>query len=151
MKKAKEIIEILNAVDENVKLEAKRGSSIDKSVMESICAFSNEPNLGGGLIVLGIQREENSLFPSYIISGINNTDQLQADIASQCASIFNFPICPIIEVETVEDKNIIKIQVEELVPEKKPLFFKNLGIPKGIFRRIGSTDQHCSEEDLSVF
>ena len=59
MKKAKEIIEILNAVDENVKLEAKRGSSIDKSVMESICAFSNEPNLGGGLIVLGIQREEN--------------------------------------------------------------------------------------------
>ena len=76
MKKAKEIIEILNAVDENVKLEAKRGSSIDKSVMESICAFSNEPNLGGGLIVLGIQREENSLFPSYIISGINNTDQL---------------------------------------------------------------------------
>jgi hypothetical protein len=35
MKKAKEIIEILNAVDENVKLEAKRGSSIDKSVMES--------------------------------------------------------------------------------------------------------------------
>ena len=57
MKKAKEIIEILNAVDENVKLEAKRGSSIDKSVMESICAFSNEPNLGGGLIVLGIQRE----------------------------------------------------------------------------------------------
>ena len=116
MKKAKEIIEILNAVDENVKLEAKRGSSIDKSVMESICAFSNEPNLGGGLIVLGIQREENSLFPSYIISGINNTDQLQADIASQCASIFNFPIRPIIEVETVEDKNIIKIQVEELVP-----------------------------------
>ena len=151
MKKAKEIIEILNAVDENVKLEAKRGSSIDKSVMESICAFSNEPNLGGGLIVLGIQREENSLFPSYIISGINNTDQLQADIASQCASIFNFSIRPIIEVETVEDKNIIKIQVEELVPEKKPLFFKNLGIPKGIFRRIGSTDQHCSEEDLSVF
>ena len=57
--------------------------------MESICAFLTEPNLGGGLIVLGIQRE-NSLFPSYIISGINNTDQLQADIASQCASIFNF-------------------------------------------------------------
>ena len=94
MKTTQEIIEVLNSVDENVRLEVKKGSSIDKSIMESICAFSNEPNLGGGLIVLGIKNEENALFPSYIAVGVENPDRLQSDIASQCASVFNFPVRP---------------------------------------------------------
>ncbi|MCD9854519.1 putative DNA binding domain-containing protein [Epilithonimonas sp. JDS] len=146
-----EIIEILNTVDENVDLEVKKGNAIDKSVMESICAFSNEPNLNGGLIVLGIEREEHSLFPSYIVSGVENPDKLQSDIASQCASVFNFPIRPRVEIERFDDKNIIKIEVDELSAERKPLYFQKTGIPKGIFRRIGPTDQSCTEEDLSVF
>lgn len=146
-----EIIEILNTVDENVDLEVKKGNAIDKSVMESICAFSNEPNLNGGMIVLGIEREEHSLFPSYIVSGVENPDKLQSDIASQCASIFNFPIRPRVEIERFDDKNIIKIEVDELSAERKPLYFQKSGIPKGIFRRIGPTDQSCTEEDLSVF
>ena len=151
MKTTQEIIEVLNSVDENVRLEVKKGSSIDKSIMESICAFSNEPNLGGGLIVLGIKNEENALFPSYIAVGVENPDKLQSDIASQCASVFNFPVRPRIEIERIENKNIIKIEVDELPSEKKPLYFKNLAIPRGIFRRIGPTDQSCTEEDLPVF
>jgi len=151
MKTAQEIIEILNTVDENVGLEVKKGSSIDKSVMESVCSFSNEPGLGGGLIVLGIEKEDNSLFPSYVAVGVENPDKLQSDIASQCASVFNFPVRPKIEIERIEDKNLIKIEVAELPAERKPLYFKNLKIPKGIFRRIGPTDQSCTEEDLTVF
>lgn len=151
MKSTQEIIEILNTVDETVGLEVKKGSSIDKSIMESVCSFSNEPNLSGGLIVLGIEKEEHSLFPSYIVTGVDDADKLQSDIASQCASVFNFPIRPRIDIERHENKNVIKIHVDELPAERKPLYFKKSGIPKGIFRRIGPTDQSCTEEDLSVF
>src|SRR5690606_544360 len=32
--------------------------------------------------------------------------------------------------------------------QDKPIYFKAQGLPRGAFRRIGSTDQHCNEEDL---
>jgi ATP-dependent DNA helicase RecG len=46
---AKDILEMLRAGDERVEIEAKRGSSIDKSIMESVCAMANEPFRGGML------------------------------------------------------------------------------------------------------
>ncbi|KAA6317852.1 hypothetical protein EZS27_032062 [termite gut metagenome] len=54
-----EIIEQLNVTDESVSIEAKRAGKIDKSVMETVNAFSNEPNLGGGYLLLGVERVEN--------------------------------------------------------------------------------------------
>lgn len=41
-----ELIEMLNTQDECTWIEAKKGSSIDNSIMETVCSFSNEPGLG---------------------------------------------------------------------------------------------------------
>ena len=110
-----EIIEYLNSTDECTTIEAKRGTSIDTSIMETICAFSNDPGLGGGIIVLGVTRDETSLFPSYTIEGIDNPDKLQLDLASQTATLFNQPVRPEIEVEVIRNKKlVVKIQVNEL-------------------------------------
>lgn len=38
---------LLNTLDENERLEAKRGSVIGPSVLETVCAFANEPGLQG--------------------------------------------------------------------------------------------------------
>ena len=35
--------------------------------------------------------------------------------------------------------------------EISPYFFKKNGLPRGAFRRISSTDQRCTEEDLQIF
>lgn len=40
---ARELIEYLNTTDEVTHIEAKRGSSISKSVMETVCAYANGP------------------------------------------------------------------------------------------------------------
>ena len=147
-----EIVEYLNNADECTTIEAKRGNEIDKSILETICAFANEPGLGGGIIVLGITRDESSLFPCYTIEGVENPDKLQLDLANQTASLFNQPVRPEIEVEVLSNKKIvIKIQVNELPDGQKPLYFKNTGLPKGAYRRIGSSDQRCTEDDLFVF
>ena len=146
-----EIIELLNTQDECTWIEAKKGSAIDTSVMETVCSYANEPGLGGGYILLGIKEDENSLFPYYSICGVKDADKVQKDIASQCADSFNIPVRPIIETEMVNGKVVIKIHINELSPEQKPLFFKRKGLPKGAFRRIGSTDQSCTEDDLRVF
>lgn len=47
MKKLKELIDKLNTTDECSEIEAKRVPGVGRSVMETICSFSNEPNLGG--------------------------------------------------------------------------------------------------------
>jgi ATP-dependent DNA helicase RecG len=38
--------------------------------------------------------------------------------------------------------------VPEAAPQDKPIYFKAQGLPRGAFRRIGSTDQHCTDDDL---
>ena len=152
MQTTAEILDYLNNADESTTIEAKKGSAIDQSILETVCSFSNEPGIGGGIIILGVVREESSLFPSYFVEGIENPDKLQLDLATQAASLFNKPIRPEIEIETLSDgKKVMKIQVSELPNGQKPLFFKKNGLPQGAFRRIGSSDQRCTEDDLFVF
>ena len=54
-------------------------------------------------------------------------------------------------VEEIDGKNVLMIHVRELEPSQKPVYFKAQGLPKGAYRRVGTTDQRCSEEDLSLF
>ncbi len=147
----KEILETLNETDEHGSLEVKKGSEIGKSILETICAFSNEPHLGGGTIVLGIAEEEANFFSSYKVVGVDDVDKIQKDIATQCADSFNQSIRPKITVETVQNKNIVIIEVEELPAAMKPVYFKSKGLPQGAYRRIGSTDQKCAEDDMFIF
>lgn len=146
-----ELLENLNLLDENERIEAKRASEPGKSVLESICAFANEPGLGGGWIALGIVREEMALFPAYEVEGIPHPDKVSGDIASQCRDSFNTPLRVDISTENIEGKNVVVVFVPEAQPQDKPIFFKSQGLPRGAYRRIGSTDQRCTEDDLAVF
>lgn len=151
MKSAAELIQQLNYTDECNWIEAKRGSAIDRSILESVCAFSNEPGLGGGYILLGVEQEELSLFPTYYASGVEQSDKIQLDLSTQCASMFNQPIRPTIQVESVNEKNVIVAYVPELPDGQKPAYFRNENLPQGAYRRIGSSDQRCTDDDLFVF
>ncbi|MCQ1550172.1 MAG: putative DNA binding domain-containing protein [Candidatus Accumulibacter phosphatis] len=145
---AQELLEHLNLLDENERIEAKRADEIGKSLLETVCAFANEPGLGGGWLLLGVTREELALFPAYEIQGLNHPDKVSADLASQAASMFNRPLRLDIQAEVLDGKTVIAVFVPEAAPQDKPLYLKAQGLPRGAFRRIGSTDQRCSEDDL---
>jgi len=151
MESTKDLIEKLNLSDECTTIEAKKATNIHRSVLESVCAFANEPGLGGGYILLGVEREENSLFPSYIVCGVDNPDKLQLDLSTQCADMFNQPIRPEITIDNIQGRNVMNVFIPELQPSQKPVYFKSEGLPKGAFRRIGSSDQRCTDDDLFVF
>lgn len=146
MKSAKAIIEELNRVDEHQRVEAKSG--IGESILETICAFANETGLSGGVILIGVEREENTLFPFYNVTGVSDPDKLSGDLASQCASVFSTPIRPTIQPEEVDGKTVLVVSVQEASSSEKPIYFKSKGLPQGAYRRIGSTDQKCTEDDL---
>ncbi len=148
--KAKEILKLLNTLDEHHAIEAKKGSDIDRSFLETVCALANEPNLGGGWILLGVEREDAALFPAYEVSGVAQPDETSQKIATQCASVFNQPLRPRVHTETLNGLPVIVVHVPESSPGDKPIYFKTQGLPRGAYRRIGSTDQHCGEDDLFV-
>ncbi len=146
---AEELLNILNQSDESPWIEAKSGSESSISVMETVCAFCNEPGLDGGYIILGVSVDESSLFPQYKVIGTGDLDKLQSDIATQCANMFNIPVRPEMFVEQLENKNVLVLYIAE--SRQKPIFFKKTGLPSGALRRIGSTDQRCTEDDMRIF
>ena len=153
MKTAQELFEELNSYDESVRIEAKKASEVGRSIMETICAFSNEPDLGGGYVLLGAVRkgfDENGL-PHYEPENIANPDKIQTDIANQCASVFNVRFCPQIETDVVDGKTVVVVKVDEAPASQKPIYFEKRGLPYGAYRRIGPSDQKCSEDDMPVF
>jgi ATP-dependent DNA helicase RecG len=146
---AKDLLAELHAVDESHRIEAKRATQIDRSIMESVCAFANEPGLGGGWLLLGVAREAPDLFNDpYTVCGVDNPDKLQSDFASQCATAFNRPLRPRVSVEQVGDKTVVVVRVPEAAVTDKPVYLRKLGLPRGAFRRIGSTDQEGTDDDL---
>jgi len=148
-----DLLRELNELDEHPTLEAKTCASgeLGDSFFETVCAFSNEPDLGGGRLVLGVSKSLEDFFGGYEVVGVQNPDKLLNDIASGCASIFNHPIRPRAFTEVYEEKLVVIVEIDELSPSQKPLYFKKHELPKGAWRRIGSTDQRCAEEDLVLF
>ena len=153
MKIAKELFDELNSWDENRRIEAKSASAVGKSMMETVCAFANEPGLRGGYLLLGAKRtgmtEDGK--PVYEPENIENTDKIQSDFVAMCNSMFNVRIRPIINVEEYLGKTVIVVKIEELPESQKPAYFAKRGLPEGAFRRIGPSDEKCSEEDMYLF
>ncbi len=148
---AEELFELLNDQDECPWIEAKGGSESSHSVMETVCSFSNEPGLGGGYILIGVAVDTSVLFPQYKIVGVSDPDKLQRDFATQCAGMFNIPVRPEFFVEKINGITVVKVWVNEVPARMKPVYFTADGLPGGALRRIGSTDQHCTEDDMHVF
>lgn len=146
-----EIWKRLNDLDETVQIEAKTGEQIGPSILETISAFANEPGRHGGYLVLGVRRAEDALFPTFEIVGVPDSDKLQTDLASQCRTQFNVPIRPQITVDIRDGKRIVVAYIPEAAPTEKPVYIQSRGLPKGAFRRIGSSDQKCTDDDLALF
>jgi len=148
-----DILTELNLLDEHHRLEAKacRSGELGTSFFETVCAFSNEPKLGGGTIILGVSRDEDDPASDYEAHGVTSPDQIQLEIATGCANRFNVAVRPKITLEEYEGKSFIIVEIEERPAGEKPLYFAKQSLPRGAWRRIGSSDQRCTDDDMIVF
>jgi ATP-dependent DNA helicase RecG len=148
--KAKDLLKQLNQAGETLRIEAKRGTDVGKSIKETVCAFANEPALNGGYILLGIVKEGKAHLAQYKVEGILNPDKIKEDISTLCSSGFNITIRPWVTEEIVSGKCIIQIYIPEAIAHNKPVYIKSIGLPKGAYRRIGSSDMRCTDDDLQL-
>ena len=147
----RELLTTLHELGEQEQLEAKSAQEVGDSILETVCSFSNEPGLGGGTILLGVKEEEYTLFPGYEVAGIDDPDKVINDLVTQCRTVFNVPVRVNVTQERIDGKLVIAINVPEAQPSDKPVFFQRKGLPSGAYRRIGTSDQRCTDDDLQVF
>src|ERR1700722_20121552 len=124
----KALIATLNAVGEKTKIEAKTGREIGKSILETVCAFANEPNLDGGILLLGVKKIEMPKQIKYQAIGVLNPEKIIDDLVSQCRTVFNYPVQVEIYQEIIQGKTVIGVSVPEINNGHKPIYFKNQGL-----------------------
>lgn len=139
----------LNMTGEDARIEAKSLRQVGKAALETVCAFANETDLGGGYLLLGLEWDETR--HQYVVGGVADPEKLTAEFASQCASTFNQPVRPYLWTEIVDDRAVVACYIPEAQRQEKPLYFRNVGLPRGAFRRIGCTDHRCTNTDLARF
>ena len=62
------LLDQLRQLDESDRVEAKRASAIGESLLDTVCAFANEPGLGGGWRLLGSLGDESKNYPFSALS-----------------------------------------------------------------------------------
>lgn len=147
-----QLLERLQGCDECQKIEVKESKSeLGNSALETISAFSNEPDLGGGYLIAGLRKNKDTSSENrYSIIGVDDPDKIQCDLAGICRSAFNFQIRPRISVELVDGKVLVIAFIPEVFCREKPVYIKKYGEERGTYRRIGSSDQRCTSEDLDL-
>ncbi|WP_230425686.1 AlbA family DNA-binding domain-containing protein [Spartinivicinus ruber] len=145
-----EVYQELLALDEHPRIEAKRATHIGDSIMQTVCAFANEPGLGGGFLLLGIS-EPDETHDNYWVTGVTDTDKLLNELQGNCRTQFDSTIPVQSQHTTIEGKLVIGVFVPELDPAAKPCaFISKYGSKNkrktGVWRRGLNSDYECSQQ-----
>ena len=143
------LLDELNRLDESTRIEAKSASEIGKSVMETVVAFSNTVDLGGGFLLLGVGKQPSLFGETYAPTGLADPDRVMSDLATRCASMLSVPVRPVLGRATVNGDTVVGAFVPEADPDQKPVFVTAQGLPRGARLRVGATDQRCSDDDIA--
>jgi ATP-dependent DNA helicase RecG len=126
-------IELLLKEPESKTLEFKKDLSSINPILKTIVAFANT---AGGLIIIGRSPEGN-------IVGIEDIFKAEEKLANAIADSISPIILPEIEIVTIQGKNLIVLKVSHW---KGPFYIRSLGIPNGVFVRLGSTSRPAGTE-----
>lgn len=93
-------------------------------MMETVCAFANEPNLNGGFLLLGVEAAKQEVSGQrYRICGVSDPDKLLNDLSSNCTTAIQSTQRNIhAKTEDIDGKVVVAVQVEEALPADKPIF-----------------------------
>ena len=137
---------------ESARIEAKRGNQISDAVMQSVCAFANEPGLEGGYILLGIS-EADEYHDNYYVSGVIDVDKLLNELQNNCRNQFEQTVSIQANVAKLDGKQGIVVFVPELESSEKPCTFKGRFNSRnkrktGVWRRGTNGDYECGINEL---
>ncbi len=140
-----EIVEIIKYVKkhktETNQIEVKLANGgFPKKCYDTISSFSNSY---GGIIIFGI--DENNEFTE---SDVYDVNDLQKQITTLCTDSMEPKIRPEFLPFSYNGKKLLVCKINELPQNKKPCYYKNLGIIKGSYIRVGDSDDPMTEYEV---
>ena len=137
-----EVIEAIKYMQEyqteTDKIEAKTAEKgCPQKCYDTISAFANKR---GGIIIFGINEHNN-----FIEQDVYDVNDLQKQITSLCTNSLEPKIRPEFLTVTYNKKKLLVVKIKELPQKKKPCYYKNVGINKGSYIRIGDSDEHMTD------
>ena len=126
---------------ETDKIEVKSArNGFPKTCYDTLSSFSNKD---GGLIIFGIDEEAG-----FEICGVYDVNDLQKQIFNLCATCMEPSLRPKMTPYKIGDKTILAVEIEELNHSQKPCYYKNKGLSKGAYTRVGDCDTVMSEYEI---
>ena len=110
-------------------------------MFEVLSAFANSDD--GGVIIFGIDEESD-----FEVVGVADAQKLQADVTSMAQDGMIPPLRPAFTVTSVEGRTIVGVRVPPLSPSKRPCYFRDSGLPKGAFIRVGNSNRQMSDYEV---
>ncbi len=129
-------IEKLIKQPESKVLEFKSDLSSLDPILKTIVAFANT---AGGTLLIGISPQSELL-------GVENIFKAEEKLANTIADNIHPSMLPEIEISTLNNKNILIVKVAYW---KGPFYLKKLGMPNGVYIRLGSTSRPAGPELLA--
>ncbi len=143
----------LLADGERVTLECKKATKgIPNSLWDTYSAFANT---SGGIILLGVIEhiEEKDITKRFDIVGVEDVDKIRKDLWNIANSREKVSINLLhdedVETITIDDKNIIAINVPRADYTIRPIYINN-NLLKGTFKRNHEGDYHCTEQEIKM-
>ena len=123
----------------NTEYKSASEGRLPKDIWQTISAFANTD---GGTIYLGIDPEGKLVGLSR-----SDIDKIQQDFASLCSQDFNVSLNPIVEAAN----GYVVAEVGPAPAEIRPIYKKSLGMNKGAYVRVGSTNIQANEDHIRRF
>jgi len=125
-------------------VEAKRATrEMPTDLPETLSAFSNTSD--GGVVLLGIDEAGG-----FSITGVDDVDRVSSRVAQACRDELEPPLSPVLSSDEVDGKNVVVVEVPELLPHEKPCFIKSRGLVNGAFLRLGGTNRKLTAYETAV-
>lgn len=141
----KEVIEAIHFMQkyqtETDQIEAKT-AEIDypKKCYDTISAFANKY---GGIIIFGINEHNN-----FIEQDVYDVNDLQKQITALCTTSIEPIIRPEFLHVTYNNKKLLAVKINEIPQNQKPCYYKNAGMRKGSYIRVGDSDEPMTEYEI---
>ena len=107
---------------------------------DTISAFANKY---GGVIIFGINENNN-----FREQNVYDVKDLQKQITSLCTNSMQPKLRPEFLPITYNSKKLLAVKINEIPQNQKPCYYKNAGINRGSYIRIGDSDEPMTDYEI---
>ena len=140
LKKLVAELQAIQSESDTVEVKTARGGT-PKRLYEALSAFANRT--GGGIILFGIDESKD-----FKIVGVGDAHRLQEEITNLASDNMEPALRPEFTVDEIDGDTVVAAEIDEVPASQKPCFYKNAGLPKGAYLRVGNTNRQMTEYEV---